>query len=415
MTTSTRLLTPLPDDLRAAYDALTPEALRARGSLKWSQYGDAIGAWVAEMDLGTAPAVTRALRGAVDDAAFGYMPPAFAQSARKATAAYQADSFGWDVPVEDVSLLPDVLSSLRSVIQFMTEPGSTVIVPTPAYMPFLSIPGEYGRELLEVPALRAEADAIAAGAPEWSLDLGAIETAMANGAGLLVLCNPWNPVGRVLTADELDAVAALSSRYGVPVFADEIHSCLVLEEGLTHVPYASRPGADPALTWTATAASKGWNLPGLRCAQLIASGAARKEWEAQPLCQHLAFEAAGIGALATSAALSPEGRAWNEGVRAYVRGNRDLVAARLADVEGVCFTAPAGTYLSWLDCSGRILPEGVSPMKHLLREAGVATNDGATFGAGYESFVRLNLATGRGVEEETVSCIATALEALPLR
>ncbi len=415
MTTSTRLLTPLPDDLRAAYDALTPEALRARGSLKWSQYGDAIGAWVAEMDLGTAPAVTRALRGAVDDAAFGYMPPAFAQSARKATAAYQADSFGWDVPVEDVSLLPDVLSSLRSVIQFMTEPGSTVIVPTPAYMPFLSIPGEYGRELLEVPALRAEADAIAAGAPEWSLDLGAIETAMANGAGLLVLCNPWNPVGRVPTADELDAVAALSSRYGVPVFADEIHSCLVLEEGLTHVPYASRPGADPALTWTATAASKGWNLPGLRCAQLIASGAARKEWEAQPLCQHLAFEAAGIGALAPSAARSPEGRAWNEGVRAYVRGNRDLVAERLADVEGVCFTAPAGTYLSWLDCSGRILPEGVSPMKHLLREAGVATNDGATFGAGYESFVRLNLATGRGVEEETVSCIATALEALPLR
>lgn len=415
MTTCAYSLAPLPDDLRAAYDALTPEALRARGSLKWSRYGDTIGAWVAEMDLGTAPAVTQALRRAVNDAAFGYMPPAFAQAAREATAAYQADSFGWEVPLEDVSLLPDVLSSLRAVVQHVTEPGSTVIVPTPAYMPFLSIPGEYGRELLEVPAVRAEADAVAAGEPEWSLDLDAIEAAMADGAGLLVLCNPWNPVGRVLTTEELDAVAALSTRYGVPVFADEIHSCLVLEEGLTHVPYASRPGADPALTWTATAASKGWNLPGLRCAQLIASGPAREAWEAQPLCQHLAFEAAGIGALATAAALSPEGRAWNEGVRAYLRGNRDLVAERLDGVEGVRFTAPRGTYLSWLDCSGRAFPEGVSPMKHLLREAGVATNAGATFGAGYGDFVRLNLATGRTVENETVARIATALEALPLR
>lgn len=415
MTTCAYSLAPLPDDLRAAYDALTPEALRARGSLKWSRYGDAIGAWVAEMDFGTAPAVTQALRRAVNDAAFGYMPPAFAQAAREATAAYQADSFGWEVPLEDVSLLPDVLSSLRAVVQHVTEPGSTVIVPTPAYMPFLSIPGEYGRELLEVSAVRAEVDAVAAGEPEWSLDLDAIEAAMADGAGLLVLCNPWNPVGRVLTTEELDAVAALSTRYGVPVFADEIHSCLVLEEGLTHVPYASRPGADPALTWTATAASKGWNLPGLRCAQLIASGPAREAWEAQPLCQHLAFEAAGIGALATAAALSPAGRAWNEGVRAYVRGNRDLVAERLDGVDGVRFTAPRGTYLSWLDCSGRVLPEGVSPMKHLLREAGVATNAGATFGAGYGDFVRLNLATGRTVENETVARIATALEALPLR
>ena len=415
MTTSARPLTPLPTELREAYDALTPEALRARGSLKWAQYGDAIGAWVAEMDLGTAPAVTSALRGAVDDAAFGYMPPSFAQSALEAVARYQHHSFGWDVSVEDVSLLPDVLSSLRAVITDFTAPGSTVIVPTPAYMPFLSIPGDHGRELLEVPAVRAEASAVAAGEPEWSLDLDAIESAMAAGAGLLVLCNPWNPVGRVLTADELDAVAGLSTRYGVPVFADEIHSCLVLDEDVVHVPYASRPGADPAITWTATAASKGWNLPGLRCAQLIASGAARQAWEAQPLCQHLAMETAGVGALATAAALSPEGRAWNEGVRAYLRGNRDLVADRLADVEGVRFTAPRGTYLSWLDCSGRAFPEGVSPMKHLLREAGVATNAGATFGAGYGDFVRLNLATGRTVENETVARIATALEALPLR
>lgn len=413
-TQNVRSLTPLPDDLRAAYDALTPEVLRERGSLKWTRYGDAIGAWVAEMDLGTAPAVASALHAAVDEGRLGYMPQTWVDRALESAATYEREELGWQVPLESLSILPDVLSSLRAAIELRTEPGGAVIVPTPAYMPFLSIPGGLGRRCVEVPsALPSGADGAAAS--RWELDLAGIEAAMADGARLLVLCNPWNPVGRVLTAAELDAVAALASRYGVTVFADEIHAPLVLEPGLAHIPYASRPGADPDLTYTAIAASKGWNIPGLHCAQLIASGAARADWEASPAASGLAHSAAGLGALAAAAALSPEGRAWNEGVREYIRGNRDLVAERLADVEGVSFTSPQGTYLSWLDCSGRAVPEGVSPMRYLLRAAGVATNEGVTFGAGFESFVRLNLATGRALETETAERIATALEALPLR
>ena len=115
-----------------------------------------------------------------------------------------------------------------------------------------------------------------------SLVLEAIGAAMADGAGLLVLCHPWNPVGRVLEAAELDAVAALSARHGTVVFADEIHSSLILDPAARHIPYASRPAADPDLTFTATAVSKGWNVPGLKCAQLIASGGARRAWRAQP-------------------------------------------------------------------------------------------------------------------------------------
>ena len=59
-----------------AFDALTEDALRAAGSLKWTRYGDVIGAFVAEMDFGTAPVVTRALHDAVDAGALGYLPAA---------------------------------------------------------------------------------------------------------------------------------------------------------------------------------------------------------------------------------------------------------------------------------------------------------------------------------------------------
>lgn len=265
----------------AAWDALTPAEMRRRGSLKWSQPGETIGAWVAEMDLGTAPSVSAVLRRAVDTGTLGYMPASLAQQAREATARYESEVLGWQVPVERISLLPNVLSALGAIIEYHTRPGSAVIVPTPAYMPFLSIPGQHGRECIQVPALRTPASA-ASGTPGWALDLEPIESAMAAGAGLLVLCNPWNPVGRVLDPAELDAVAALSTRYGVPVFSDEIHAPLIVDPAALHVPYASRKGADPDLTFTATAASKGWNVPGLHCAQLIASGQARQTWQSHP-------------------------------------------------------------------------------------------------------------------------------------
>lgn len=399
-----------PTTTTAAFDALTPATMRSRGSLKWTYYpGDVIAAWVAEMDLGVAPAVASVLHQAVTDGSLGYMPTSTALAARQAVARFQREAFGWDVPEEDVTLLPDVLSVLHALIAHHTRPDSAVIVPTPAYMPFLSIPSRHGRTCVEVPAVRGPG---AAGRETWSLDLEGIESAMAAGAGLLVLCNPWNPVGRALPPSELDAVAALSARYGVPVFSDEIHSPLVIRAGSEHVPYGSRPGTDPALTFTATAMSKGWNVPGLKCAQLIASGEGRRRWEASALSAQLADGAAVLGALATAAALTEEGLAWNAVVRRYVRDNAALVEEALGPLDGVEVTVPEATYLAWIDFSGLELPEGVSPAAFFLREPGVAMNAGRSFGAGYEGYCRLNLATGRGIEEQTVGRIVDAVARL---
>lgn len=396
--------------LTASWDALTPEVMRARGSLKWVRYPEAIGAWVAEMDLGTAPAVTEVLQRAVQDASLGYTPDHLARAVRQEVARYQQQAFGWEVAEPDVSLAPDVLSVLMTLVTRHTRPGSPVIVPTPAYMPFLSLPGVVGRDCLQVRALRGRD---ARGNPTWELDLEGIEAAMAGGGGLLVLCNPWNPwnpVGRVLSLSELDAVAALSARYGVPVFADEIHAMLVIDPGAAHTPYACRPGADPALTFTATSVSKAFNVPGLRCAQLIATGPGRAAWDADGPSRWLSHGATLLGVQAAVAALR-RGLGWLETVRAYLWGTAGQVAHDLEQVPGLELTVPSGSYLAWLDCSGlegAALEAAGSPARYLLG-AGVAMNDGAAFGAGYERFCRLNLAMGQGVAAQATARIAQAV------
>ena len=103
--------------------------------------------------------------------------------------------------------------------------------------------------------------------------------------------------------------------------------------------------------------------------------------------------------------------AWNRAVRDYVRGNAEVVAEELSGVEGVELTAPTGTYLGWLDCSGLDL-EGEAPARFFRREPGVAMSPGAAFGRGYERFCRLNLATGRGIAVQIARRLAGAVGAL---
>ena len=71
-----------PDVL--GFDALSEDSLRAAGGLKWTRYGPAIGAFVAEMDFGTAPAVTAALHEAVDRGRLGYLTTEAAEEMARA-------------------------------------------------------------------------------------------------------------------------------------------------------------------------------------------------------------------------------------------------------------------------------------------------------------------------------------------
>ncbi len=379
----------------------TIAALRARGSLKWSRYPGAVGAWVAEMDPvgtapGTAPAVTRALRDAVDRGLLGYLPDWLADDLARATAGFLRDRHGWDVPPERIRPLPDVLAGLSAAITHYSRPGSPVVLPTPAYMPFLEVPPALGREVLEVPMAR-DGD-------RHVYDLDALDAAFAAGGHLLVLCNPHNPIGRVLEADEMRAVAEVVDRHGGRVFSDEIHAPLVFP-GHRHVPYASLDDTTARHTLTATSASKAWDLPGLKCAQLVLTDEDdARRWAG--IGHPVEHGASTLGAVANTAAYTG-GRDWLDGVLTVLDGNRRLLADLVAQhLPGVRYTPPEGTYLAWLEDVGLDEPGEV-----LLREAGVALVDGARCGAAGRGAVRLNFATPPALLEHVVERMGAALTA----
>jgi cystathionine beta-lyase len=380
------------------FDSIGAEHLRSIGGLKWTAFPGAIGAFVAEMDFGVAPAIAQALHGAVAAGLFGYLPPSLGRELSEATADWQTSAYGWTVPAERVHPIADVLDGLIASIEHYSAPGSPVILPTPAYMPFLKVPAELGRDTIEVPLLEEDG--------RYWLDLDGIEAAFRAGAGLLILCNPYNPVGRVFTEQELRDLSEVVARNGGRVFADEIHSPLVYP-GFRHIPYASVSEVAAGHTITATSASKAWNLPGLKCAQLITSSDADEEvWQRHG--SWIEHGASNLGVVANIAAYR-ESRDWLGSVVGYLDRNRLALAELLADAApGIRYTPPEGTYIGWLDA--RPLALDRSPAEFFREEAGVALTDGEACGGPGRGFVRFVFATPRPILEEAVTRMGEALE-----
>src|SRR4051794_18239893 len=390
---------PVPDDEPLGFDALSEDSLRAGRSLKWTRYGPAIGAFVAEMDFGTAPAVTAALHDAVDRGQLGYLTTEAATDMARACADWQLRRYGWSVPPERITPLADVVAGLQVAIERFTPPGTPVVLPTPAYMPFLAVPGALGRELIQVPMVERDG--------RMGYDLDGIAAAFARGAGLLVHVNPHNPLGRVFDVDEQLALADVVTDAGARVFADEIHAPLVYP-GAVHRPYASLSPETARHTVTATSTSKAWNVPGLKTAQLILS--TEEDAEHWARVGFLYGHGASTPGLLAATAAYDEGGAWLDDVLGYLDGNRRLLAELLADrLPQVRYTPPEGTYLAWLDCR-RLGLEGPAGA-FFLERAGVAFVDGPECGPPGAGHVRLNFATPRPVLATIVDRMADALGA----
>lgn len=380
------------------FDSIGMDRLREIGSLKWTMFPGKIGAFVAEMDFGCAPAIAKALHESVDDGLFGYLPPAVSEAMSEACAAWQKSRYGWDVPAARVHPLPDVIKGLEVAIEHFSAPGSKIVLPTPAYMPFLSVPPTLGREIIQVPMLVRDG--------RYEFDLDGLDRAFHDGGGLLILCNPYNPLGRVFSREELLAVSDVVERNGARVFSDEIHAPLVYPGG-QHVPYASVSEVAASHTITSTSASKAWNLPGLKCAQIIISNDADAEvWERIGFMA--SHGASNPGVIANTAAYSAGGD-WLAGTVDYLDGNRRLLGDLLAEhLPEIGYTAPEGTYIAWLDA--RALELEVPPADFFRERAGVAMTDGSSCGEAGVGFMRFIFATPRPIIEQAVRQMADAVK-----
>ncbi len=209
------------------------------------------------------------------------------------------------------------MAGIGLALDTLCDPGP-VVVPTPAYMPFLDVAQTTGRERVDLPLDPDDEHA--------TLDLDRLDALLAAGARTVLLSQPHNPWGRVFTRAELEGLRDVVLRHGARVISDEIHAPLVLD-GAEHVPYLSVEGtADHAVT--VLAASKAFNTAGLKCAQVVAPGRDDARALSQvPLVRNCGLSP--LGAVAARAAYT-EGDAWLDALRRRLSDQRDLFEQLLA-------------------------------------------------------------------------------------
>ncbi|MEV4107972.1 aminotransferase class I/II-fold pyridoxal phosphate-dependent enzyme [Nonomuraea sp. NPDC049695] len=367
-------------------EAYTPEDLKAtHDGIKWAEVAPGvIPAWVADMDLSTAPEVIEALqqRASGDLGYPTWLDQPTAGPLAEAFAERMTNRYGWAADPSLVRSFNDVNQALQVFLQIWTRPGDGVALHTPAYHPFLTTLDVMDRPLHPI---QFESDG-----DSWRFEVPDL-----SGCRVLLLVNPHNPTGRVFTREELNALAEQVERHDLLVLSDEIHADLTYEPH-RHIPFAT---ILPDRTVTLTSATKAFNLGGIRCSVAhVGHAGVRKALEAQP---PFLYGSANLFGVEATVAAWRRGDAWLESTRALLDRNRHTIASRLPST--VDYRLPEATYLAWLHV-GR---PGMAEVYE--REAKVRLNDGSIFGPGGDGHVRLNFATTEPILSEILDRLARVL------
>jgi aspartate/methionine/tyrosine aminotransferase len=186
---------------------------------------------------------------------------------REALARKYAEWYGMTVnPETDITVTCGSTEAMVATLMAIVEPGDEVIVFDPFYENYGPDAILCGATLRHVPMPIGAA-----------LDLDRLAAAFSPKTRAIILNSPANPTGRVLTRDELSAIADLCQRFDAWAVTDEIYEHI--RYAGPHVPMATMPGMAER-TVTISGASKTFAVTGWRIGWAVAppevTGAIRK-------------------------------------------------------------------------------------------------------------------------------------------
>ncbi|WP_128254738.1 MalY/PatB family protein [Falsirhodobacter deserti] len=346
--------------------------------------GRGLAMWVADMDFRPPACVQKVVEEMAAHGVYGYFGDDRAYL--DAIGWWMRTRHGWEVEPEAIFTTHGLVNGTGICIDAFTQPGDGVVLMTPVYHAFARIIAAAGREVVSCPLAQEDG--------RYVMDFTAWDARMTGREKMLILCSPHNPGGRVWTADELRGVAEFCRRHDLILISDEIHHDLVFA-GQRHIPMAvAEPGiADRLVMMTAT--TKTFNIAGGHTGNVIIQNAALRERFAARMAA-LGMSPNTFGVRMATAAYSPEGAEWVDSLMRYLDENRRIFDETVDTIPGLRSMPLEATYLAWVDTSGTgmTMDEIITRVE---RQGGIATNHGAAFGKGGESFLRFNIAMPRAM------------------
>lgn len=378
---------------------------KGSGSVKWDRVDQLYKAegvlpmWVADMDFKSPPAIIKALKKVADWGIFGYT--IVTDSYYEAVIGWMKKRHQWEIQRDWIVLTTGVVPAIRLLVKAFTQPGDQVVVQTPVYYPFFDAIKDNGCEIVDNPLQLIN--------EQYKMDFADLERKITPKTKMILLCSPHNPISRVWGKDELKQLGEICIRNNILVVSDEIHSDIVYR-AFKQVPFPTVSNGFSDNSIVCTAASKTFNLPGLRASNIIiANPELRKRFTA--VMRNCAMSGPNMFGIAATEAAYRFSEPWLEQLIDYLQGNIDLFQQFASErVPGLRVIQPQGTYLLWLDF--RKCGVELSKLESVLSDkARIGLEVGRQFGCKEEGFKRMNIACPRATLIEAMARLEKAVQA----
>lgn len=358
-------------------------------SFKWERYKgrDILPLWVADTEFKCAQPIIDALKARAEHGVYGYHLPAEYEPANLAVIRWLADKHDWQIKPEWIVWTPGVVPAFNVACQANCEPGDKVLIQVPNYPPMLAAPGLNQLQREDVGTVEVDG--------RWTLDFAELERKAADPkTKLFIMCNPMNPTGSVMTAEELRLVEDICLKHNVVLCSDEIHCDLILDPNKRHIPAGTLEKIGEQ-TITLMAASKTFNVAGLGTSFAIIPDSKLRRKFTQAAAGTVPWVTF-MGLVATEVAFT-ECDNWHQAQLNYLRSNLDYVEQQISEIDGFSMIRPEATFLAWIDGSGL----GVDDVHAYMESKGLGPSPGRDFG--WKQFTRINFGCPRAMLENAFS------------
>ena len=343
--------------------------------------------WVADMDFAAPKEAREALMETAQLGLYGY--PAF-DDLDEVFVDWVRKRHSCTLSTDNVVVSPGILASIAAMTELF--PQRDVIIPRPAYRPFVDIASRHGRTIHDWPLVYEREGGL------YGLDFAALEEiASRPGRKILYFCSPHNPTGRVWTEDELEATARICDKHGIAVFCDEIH-CDLTYRSQHHIPFfeiAKGRGLDCVVFM---APSKTFNIAGEHFSATVFTDTKLRDLFKEHLERMRMAEISLFSGTAARACYL-NGYNWLMELTQCLEDNARRMRVFLSEeLPQIRFATPQASFVTFLDCSEvlamlRDRHIDMDLVTFFGKEASVAMNAGPWFGEGYDGFLRFNLGT----------------------
>ena len=353
--------------------------------------------WIADMDFKTPDFIVNAIRKRLDHELLGYTY--CCRRWKPAIRSWVSRRYGWEVNDEEIGFVGGIVPAISFALQCFTKVGDKVMIQPPVYHPYHHVTHDLERTLVMNPLKLVDG--------QFEVDFVEFEEKVKD-CKIFLLCNPHNPGGRVWRKEELARMCEICAKYNVLVISDEIHCDMALK-GYNHVPFATCCDKAKDICITFMAASKTFNIAGLKSSYHIIQneGICHQYHE---FLRKSELDTAHVFATGPVATAYNEGEEWLEQMLEYVEANIDFMEQYLKDnMPKMGMIRPQASYLVFLDARGLGLPHD-ELVEFFIREAKVGMNDGAMFGEEGSGYMRMNLGCPRSVLEKALNQIKAAYD-----